>query len=353
MTREHLFAAFFFAALFFLLYQFYLILAVFITPIAWAAILALVFYPAQARLARLLRNRPGLASFVLTTLVIALVIIPTILLGSLLVNQAAAAYQRLQDAIDGGQLSGWLEHIRLTALNLLGRWIPATWQTPAIDIPNLALRGTNYVTGFLMEQATGAVRNVFLVVVNFFLTTFALFFFFRDGDTMARYLRDVIPMEAEYKDRVMSRFYDTLAAVVQGALLTAVAQGVLSGIGYWIVGVPFAVLFGFASGFLSLLPAGSGIVWVPISIYLAITDSWVRALILFGWGALVVSSVDNFIRPWVIGERTNISTVFLFFGILGGLQVYGFLGMFLGPVIIATLVAFVQIYREQYAAGTA
>ena len=349
MKRRQVSAAFFFAVLLFLLYQFYLIFAAFLTPLAWAALLALVFYPVQTWLTRLLRNRSGLAAFLLTTLVIALVIIPTILLTTLLVTETSVAYQRLQQLIESGALSAWAERLRVGGLGLLGRWMPPQLAKIDIDVPSVLLKITNAASGFVVAQATGAVKNVVLFVVNFFLTTFALFFFFRDGERLVENLRALMPMEPQYKDAVLRRFYETLTAVVQGALVVAAAQGALAGFGYWLVGVQFAVLLGCATGFLSLMPSGAALIWIPVCVYLGVVDSWLRALALLVWCFLVVSSVDNVLRPWIIGGRSQISTLLLFFGILGGLQVYGFLGMFLAPVLIATLVAFVHIYREQYA----
>ena len=176
-----------------------------------------------------------------------------------------------------------------------------------------------------------------------------MFFFFRDGGRMVRALRDLIPMEGATKDAILDRFAETLSAVVLGSVLTAAAQGLLGGLAYWALGVPFSALLAGATAFLSLLPYGGPLVWVGVAIWLAATGDVVRAAIMAGWGALAISSADNIIRPLVIGGRTQIPTVFLFFGILGGLQAYGFLGMFLGPAVIAILVAFARIFREQYA----
>jgi predicted PurR-regulated permease PerM len=351
MTREQLFAAFFFAVFLFLLYQFYLVLSVFMTPIAWAALLALVFYPAQQGLTGLLRDRPGIAALILTTLVIGLVIVPTILITGLLVGETAAAYERLREMIESGQLAAIIESLRGRVAGRVGGWAIGgyTIESLHLDVPAILLSATNTASGFVVSQAGGALRNVVLFLTNFFLTTFALFFFFRDGSAMVHYVRDILPMEPEHKDAILTRFYDTMTAVVQGSLVTAVAQGLLAGIGYAVAGVPFATLFGCLTAFLSLLPAGASVVWVPIVIYLGVTAPWYWALALLLWCALVVGNVDNVLRIWIIGERTRIPTILLFFGMLGGLQVYGFLGMFLGPVLIATLVAVVQIYRAEYA----
>jgi len=349
VTRQQLFAAFFFAVLIFLLYQFYLILELFLTPLTWAAVLALIFYPLQAWLSARLRGRAGLASFLLTTLVIGVVIVPMFVIGTLVVNESVAAFETVQRVVQDGSAQAWLEQTRSSVLGVILDWLPASVRQMELNLPDMALSATNAASGVLVERATGVLKNTLLFVVNFFLTTIALFFFLRDGERMTSYVRNVIPMEPRYKDHILERLSDTLSAVIQGTLVTASAQGLLAGIGYWLASVPFAVLLGVATALLSLLPGGAPLIWVPVTLYVFFFQSWGWALFLLIWGAFAVGGIDNVIRPMVIGGRTQIPTLFLFFGILGGLRVYGLLGMFLAPVLIAILVAFVRIYREQYA----
>lgn len=349
MTREQLFGAFFFAAFLFLLYQFLAILSFFVGPLSWAALLAIIFFPVQQTLVRVTRRSEGLIAFFLTTLVILVVIVPTIYLTTVLARQSVALYQELNELVQSGRLGEVLERLRASAPGRLwGRVMPqlADWN---IDPADVALRSSKAASGFLAAQAPAVAANAFRYVANFFFTTFALFFFFRDGGRMVRGLRDLIPMEAAHKDAILKRLYDTLSAVVQGALVTAAVQGVLAGIGFWIVGVRFAIVLGGATALLSLVPFAGPLVWISVDLYLLATGYYAQAAILLAWGVLVVGMADNFIRPLIIGGRTQIPTVYLFFGILGGLQAYGFLGVFLGPVLIAILVAFVQIYRERYA----
>ncbi len=356
MTREHLFAAFFFGALLYLLFQFYVIFSVFLVPLSWAALLALVFYPVNERLVTLLRGRQTVAAFLLTTLVIALVMVPTILLTVLLGTESVTLYQRLQGVLGSPEapalVQRLLEWFRASPFNQVWQHIGPRMEAWNINLSATALKLSDAVSSFLVTQATGVAKNAVRFVVNFFLTTFALFFFFRDGDRMMRSLREVIPMEASHKNTVFSRLYDTLSAVVQGTLVTAAAQGFLAGIAFWALGVRFAVILGCATAFLSLLPAGAAVVWIGVVIYLFAQSAIVRAVLLLIWGTFVISGVDNVLRPLIIGGRTQIPTVFLFFGILGGLQAYGFLGIFLAPAVIAILVAFIRIYREVYAEGS-
>lgn len=348
MDRQRLFAAFFFTAFLFLLYQFVLMFRGFVGALTWAALLAFIFFPLQGWLAERLRGREGLAAFLLSTLVILIVMVPTVLLIIVLANESVVFYQRGVEIVSGPEWPQWVESLQSSTP---GRW----WERGArllsgwnLNLKEAAMQGANALSSYLVSQATFILKNIAAFVLNFFLATFALFFFFRDGARMVASVRDLLPMEREHKALILERLNDTLTAVVLGTLVVAGAQGLLAGLGYWALGVPFSLVLGCATGFASLLPFGAPIVWGSVAVYLAIASGWVPCLIMVVWGSIGVGGIDNVIRPLIIGGRTAIPTVVMFFGILGGLQAYGLLGVFLAPVIIAVLVAFVRIYREQY-----
>lgn len=350
MSREHLFAAFFFAAFAYLLYQFLHILSFFVGPLSWAALLALTFFPLQTVLVRWSRRRDGLVAFLLTTVVILTVIVPTIWLMALLARESVTFYEYVNEIVADGRVNELMQQAQDSTLGRLWQRIMPRLETWDIDVAAAAVTASKSVSAFLAAQAPAAAAGALRSVASFFLTTFALFFFFRDGHTMVQALRDLIPMEREHKDAILSRLYETLSAVVQGTLATAAMQGVLAGIGFWMVSVPFAVLLGGLTAFLSLLPYVGPVVWVTVVLYLLAITEYTSAMILVAWCVIIVGSADNILRPLIIGGRARIPTVFLFFGILGGLQAYGFLGIFLGPALIAILLTFVGIYREEYGA---
>lgn len=348
MGRAQLFAVFFFLAFCFLLYQFYLILSDFLGPLSFAALLAFIFHPVHRRVRRWLHGRDGLAAALMTTAVILLVIVPTFYLLAMITTESVSLYEDVSAFVKSGRIHEVMDQMRTSRLGQLWTELGPSLDALKIDIPDFALRASQTVSGFLVAQAPAAAANVFRFVISFFFTVFALFFFFRDGERMIGAVRDLIPMEAANKDAVVSRFSETLSAVVLGSALTAAAQGILGGIAYWALGVPFSILLAGATAFLSLIPYGGPLIWLGVVAYLAIVGAYWRAIIMIAWGTLGIGTADNIIRPLVIGGRTEIPTVFLFFGILGGLQAYGFIGMFLGPAVIAILVAFARIFREQY-----
>jgi predicted PurR-regulated permease PerM len=349
MTRERLFAAFFFVAFLFLIYQLTLFLAPFAAPLVLAAVLVLTFYPLTERVVKLLRGSRTGAALAMSLGVVALVLVPTALLVSLLIEEAAGAYNRIQELVPEGAAS---------PLAASETWLGATWRgllerfplLSSLDLSSVTLEASKRVSGWVATHATLLAQNVVLSAFNTSMMLVALFFFFRDGERIAGLLRDLIPMEAAYKDRILKRLYDTVTAVVQSTVLIAVIQGIVAGLGYAVIGrLSVSVLLGFVTGVASLIPmVGATLIWLPAALYVMVTGELWRGVALLLWGAVAVGSVDNFVRPLVIGGRVQIPTLLLLFALLGGLQVYGFLGIFVAPVVVATLLAFVSIYREHY-----
>jgi predicted PurR-regulated permease PerM len=353
VSRERLFAAFFFAVLGLLLYQMFLFLVPFLRPLGWAAILALAFYPLTAWLVHLVRGSRAIAASILVVAVLAVAVIPSIMLGSLLVSEAAGAYERVREMVQSGELNRMLEQVRTSRPGVLfSRLASPVLDSLDLDVSQILLGATSYLSQQIALQTGAIARNVLESVVSGSLMLLALFFFFRDGDRMSVAIRDLLPMDQEHKDEVFTRVYDTLTAVVQSMVVLAVTQGVLGGFGYWAIGgLPFSVFLGFLTGIASFLPPfGAAFVWAPAALYLLVTGQVVRGVLMLLWGLLAVSMVDNVIRPLFIGGRARLPTFLLLFAILGGMSVYGFLGIFLAPVILATLLSFIDIYRELYVA---
>ncbi len=351
-ARSQLFVFFFFAAFLFLLYQLYRVFSAFLAPIAWAAILALVFSPAYRRILRRWRWSDTAAAFACTTLVTACVVIPAVSLSSVVTAQSVGLYKQLSDWVTSGKLNETIEQVRESRVGRLVEKLHGQgWQ---IDVGELLRSGAERTSNFAVTQVTAVARNVATFLLDFTIMVFTLFFFFRDGERMYHGLRDVIPMDPEHKDAIFYRLYETLSAVMRGMVATAVLQGILTWIGLLIVSMPYAAFLGVLAGFLSLIPiAGPAAVWIPCAIYLAIVGDTVRAGVLVAYGSIVISVADNVLRPFLIGERTRLPTIFLFFGILGGVEAYGFLGIFVGPMLLTTAVAFLNIYKEQYATAEA
>ena len=352
MSREQLFTIFFFLVLAFLLHEAYRVFAVFISPFAWAAILALTFFPLYRMLLLRVRNAT-VASLVMTALVSTLLIGPVATFGSVAAGQGQNFYELLREKAATGEARAWFESLRDNRLaKLTARWLPKE-MAGSIDVGEITIQGAQRGTQYLIGQLGGVARNLFTFITDFLIMQVMLFFFFRDGRKLYFAFRDLLPMEREHKDAIFGRLYETLSAVVQGMLFTAILQGFTAGAAFWALGLPFWLFLGLASAVASFIPlGGAALVWVPAMIFFFTQGLWGRGVAMLLWGSLVISLVDNVIRPLFIGSRTNISTLFLLFGILGGLQAYGPIGVFVGPVLLATIIVVLRIYREEYAEGT-
>ena len=351
MGREQLFAGFFFAVFLFLLYQVFLFLLPFHAPLLWAAILSLTFYPLSTWLVRVFRGARGLAAGVLIVLVTAGAILPAVYLGTLLAREATDAYLRVEDMAKTGELERLVEAARDSRIGALWQTVTAPFASRIdIDPAALALGATRWISQKIASQSAVLARNVLLTIVHFVLMLVALFFFFRDGHRIAARVEELLPMAPDHKRAIFQRLYETLTAVVQSMVLTAFAQGLLAWFGYWAIGqVQFSVFLGFLTALMSFIPmAGATAVWLSTAVYLGIIGETGRAIALGLWGALIVSTADNLIKPLFIGGRARLPTLLLLFSIIGGLQVYGFMGIFLAPVILALLLSFVDIYSELY-----
>lgn len=339
--------AFFYGILLLLLYLTYRVLAPFASPILWAAVLVVVFYPAYQRLVRLVRGKAGLAAFLLTTAVILAVIVPAILCVWVLARESASLYQVAQRFYEQKGVEGIAAHPVVAAGRALWDRMSLPFERLGFDLNALLLAAINAVSSVIVDNLKGIAKNLLSFTINFLLTTFTLFFLLRDGAAMVRGLQALLPLERKHTEALFARILRAVSSVVRGTILTALAQGALGGLGYWIFGVPFPVLLGLATAFFSLLPlGGSALVWLPAAMYLFLKGSWIRGALLLAWSAVIVSAADNFLKPALVSGGTNLPTLFLFFGMLGGLEVFGVLGFILGPVCLVMLTAFLEMYLE-------
>ena len=349
MKRDRIVTIFLFIALGVVLFLVGQLLLPYAAPVAWAAILAVVFHPPYRALRGLVPRWPNLAAGLMTILVFSVVVVPSLLLTSILAREAVEGYQQLRHFMASerfAEIDALSSHWMVAPV---WRWIQERQASGDVNPTSLILSGVRWGSEFLAARATAIARNVVSFLISLGIMLFTLFFAFRDGTDTIRTAEQALPMAAADRQRLIARLQQTILAVVQGLTVTAALQGLLVAIGLWVVGVQFAVLLGTAAFFLAFLPiGGAALVWVPTVAGLLIAGEYLRG-ILFGIYAMsVVSSVDNLIRPMVIGSQAQLSTPILFFGILGGLQAYGFIGLFVGPAILATFAVLIGIYRERF-----
>ena len=205
---------------------------------------------------------------------------------------------------------------------------------------------TRVVAGYTLAAA----QNVAGAVVSFVFVIFAMFLLFRDGDRIVARIPDLLPFERARSEALLTRVRDVIYGSVYGIVVIAVVQGALCGGMFWILGIPSAALWGMVTVVTSVLPVvGAAGVWVPGAVYLAATGHWTRAIILAVFGTAVISTVDNFLRPRLVGGRVGLSELVMFFSLLGGLQVFGVLGIVLGPVLFAIAAAILDVLSDETA----
>lgn len=318
------------------------------TPIGWACVLAAVFHPAYRALLRLSPSRPGLWAALMTLVVFALAVVPALLLTGVVAREAISAYQQAAEFVASHRVEylDRLSHHWLVAP--VWNWAQERLAGRDVDPASFALSGLRWLSEFAAANAAQVARNVLGFLVGVGVLAFTLFFAFRDGAYLVAYLEESLPMAIDDRRRLFDRLQTTLLAVVQGLAATALVQAVLVGAALWVAGIPFALLLSVATFLLAFLPAGgAAFVWIPVVVGLFVSGDFLRAVALLVWGGAVVSSVDNVLRPWLIGEQAKLPTPLLFFGILGGLEAFGFLGLFAGPAGVAAFLSIVSIYRER------
>jgi predicted PurR-regulated permease PerM len=352
VNKTWLATAFFFALLSLILYGAFLILTPFLTAITWAVILAILVYPLYALLLQRLRGRANLASIIVVVVITLIVIVPGVELARFLADEAVSLVQSVRSLLDEEGKQEWLA--KPWVQQVLGWWNVVSFRLIDFKInwKELLVQGAQSSSTFLVTQVKGIAQNVLSFTINFIVALFTLFFFLRDGADFLSRLQRLLPMDREHQERLLTNIVDAVTAVVHGSLVVAMVQGLLAGLAYWVLGVPFAALWGVATAFAALLPVGgSTMVTVPASIYLFLQGENVRGVILLVWALGVVGMVDNILKPLLIGNRLGVPVLFLFFGILGGVALFGAVGIILGPALFALLRALLDLYLQEYSSS--
>ncbi|HWO42978.1 MAG TPA: AI-2E family transporter [Candidatus Eisenbacteria bacterium] len=349
MNQAWLVTGFFFGLLLALLYGTFLILSPFLKAITWAGILAILVYPAYMRLVKLLRGNATAAALIVIVLITLIVAVPGARVLGFLAEEIADLVKTIRSLSNGDAGGVWQEKSWIRTL--LGWWQALGVELAAFQINwrELLVKSAQVSSGAVLTQVTGVAQNILLFAGNFVIAIVTLFFFLRDGAAFCYRLRRLLPMDQDHQERLFQNIVNALTAVVHGCLVVAMIQGLLAGMAYWALGVPYAVIWGVATGFVALLPVGgTTIVSIPVVVFLFLQGETLRGILLLAWCIGVVGVVDNILKPAFIGTRLKLPVLFLFFGILGGISVFGALGLILGPVILALLAALLDLYLEEY-----
>ncbi len=313
--------------------------------VLWAVILAIMFAPLYRRLLAPLRQRRTLAAIATVICVVVIVILPLTLVTTSLVQEGAGLYQRIQsgEVSLGRYFRQIVDALPAWMINLLDRFELtklAAWQ-------ERLSAGLTRVVQWLAAQALNIGQHTVTFLVSLFLALYLLFFLLRDGAELVSRIKAVVPLRPALQRDLAGRFATVIRATVKGSLVVAIVQGALGGLALWLLGVHAPVLWGVLMAVLSLLPAvGTGLVWVPIAAYLLATSATWRGIGLVAYGVLVIGSVDNVLRPLLVGKDTRMPDYVVLLSTLGGLAVFGFNGFIIGPVIAAMFMAVWDIHAS-------
>ena len=332
------------------LYLCWSMLQPFIEVVLWAVVLVIVFFPVHRRIqARV--GSPGWSALLSCLLVIFVILVPLTLLTFAVVNELADFAQMLQPKQDGtggaaGAAAGLLDP-NSPYLGPVVRWVGKYYDVSKLSSQGFIAERLKGVSGAIASRTLGFVGGAVGFIVEVFFVIFTMYYLFRDGERMRAAAYDMVPLSGAQAREIFNRTGEVISASVYGVLVIAVIQGILGGLAFWVLGLPSPLLWGVVMIFLSMIPMlGAFLVWVPAAIYLGLTGEWMKAIGLAVWGALVIGSVDNFLRPKLVGERTRLHELLVFFSVLGGLQVFGVLGIVLGPVIVAITIALLDVLRQ-------
>jgi len=306
------------------------------TIVAFGVILAILFYPVYTRLLRRLKS-PSLASALVVLLIIILLLIPVVFFGNLIFNEIVDIVGRVRagdlvlhrdQLVQSlpGELRGLIESFSRDVNNYLGR-----------------------LTANAFQSFSALLSNVAEFFVAFGVLVLTLFYLLRDGQKIKQFFMDITPIATAQETELIDKIVLAVNGVVKGSFLTALSQGVVATVGFFIFGIPEPLLWGLFTVLAALVPTvGTALSLVPAVVYLLVTGHPSAALGLAIWGAVAVGLIDNFLGPKLVGTRTQLHPLLVLLSVLGGIQLFGFLGFLIGPIIMAIFVALVDIYRTDF-----
>ncbi|MFP5265146.1 MAG: AI-2E family transporter [Blastocatellia bacterium] len=344
MTKKRMTLIFLFSMTAFALYLCYLLFKPFLSPLLSALVIAIVFFPVHSRMQRVVRG-PSLAALLSTLLVTLIIIVPAVMILLAITHEVTGLISLIdQKSTESGGLGAYVDQLLERPLQWVGRYVDVS----QFNARAAALGRLRELSAFLVNEVGIILGSVTSFAVNTAIAIFTLFFIFREGKSLRRRVAAITPLSSEQVEKLFSGIENTVVGTVYGGLVVAAVQGALLGVALWVFDIPSPVLWGAVGAFFALLPlVGTAAVWVPAAFYLLATGHYLQAIILVGWGAGIVGTVDNILRPYLISGRVQMHTLLIFFSVFGGVTVFGFLGLFLGPVILAVTMTLLGLLRDE------
>jgi predicted PurR-regulated permease PerM len=324
-----------------MLYLCWKMLEPFVDILLSAIVLVTVFMPLHQYIFKK-TGKPGLSALATIGIILLIVIVPltAIALGTIsgattLAGNMPGYLSSLQTKMIEGSFHNYFLKIKA--------WI----NLDSLLDPNAIRQLLSNLAEFIMKNTVDILGGTIGLVFGSVLVIFTMYYLFRDHQKLAELLPDLLPMERRHSQALLQRIREVLNASVSGVMVIAAIQGTLGGIMFWILGIPSALVWGVIMVFLSLIPIlGAFVIWLPASIILLFTGHWIKCLVLFLWGTLVISMIDNVLRPKLVGQKVQMHELLIFFSVMGGLKIFGMLGILLGPVVISIAWGFIEVARS-------
>jgi predicted PurR-regulated permease PerM len=341
-TQKRLGTVLFYGIVAILAYFAFLVFQPFLPALCWAIIIVVVSYPIYLWLAR--RFRPTVAALICTAGVTLLLIVPALLVMAAFVRQGVQAVQHIQVQIANGHYD-WVNRVWL---ELQSRFA----DNDATSLGTVLSRYADNAAAYVAARLGTLLKNTALFLFHLSVTLLAMFYLYRDGPSFMARVRELLPFESLHSDRMIREANDLIFASVVSSLVAAAAHGILGGLAFGLAGITAPVFWGVMMGFFSLVPVvGSALIWAPAAISLIAEGHITAGILVALFCSVVVGLVDNVLRPWVISGRAEMGGLVVFISVLGGISVFGLLGVVVGPIIVATGASLLDLYAPSSPAG--
>ncbi len=333
----------------------YHIIKPYLNTIILAALLAIIFSPIHLKIEKKLSGRKNAAAFFSCILITLVVVLPLVFMLIALIGQGISSFNAIYDWFAAGKYQKLVGHPLITGLLAqVDRWLPdvqkyfPNMQLENIHIDKMVLNLTAAIGKFLIDQGGNLAGNLSALVGKFFLMFFTFFFFIRDEKKMTDSVLHLIPLSASQEEKILLKIKTVAKSVLLGTLVTALAQGAAGGIAFWITGLP-GFFWGMMMAFASLIPmVGTALIWIPAAVFLFVSGHFGYGIFMVLWCIIVVGMIDNLIRPLFMQGGADMSTLLIFFAILGGLNYFGLIGLLYGPLIFGLAMVLLYIYKLEF-----
>lgn len=333
----------------------YQVIRPYLNPIIMAFILAILLNPVHRRIYKLTGDRANLAAFCSCAFLTIVIVLPLFFLSLTLIKQGIESFNNITDWIGAGKYKEITRHPLVgQGLSLFDHYLPdiqkvfPNIEPDTIKIDKMLLQVSSSFGALLLNKGGQLFGNLSALIGQFFLMLFAFFFVIRDEDKIYRYLLHLIPLSSTQEKQIISKIQAVAKSAFLGTIVTAVAQGIAGGLAFWICGLP-GLFWGMIMAFASFIPlVGTGLVWVPAAAFLLISGQWGYGIFLIIWSVVIVGSIDNFIRPMFMQGGADMSTLMIFFAILGGIHYFGLIGLLYGPLLFGLALVLLYIYSLEF-----